>query len=146
MNNALVPAGAAAGGPPPESSLQTIGNLVRYWVHYDNMLTDLNKQTRQVRDVKKNYEHQILQGLKATHMANPIIQINGGRINVIEEKHHQPLTFKTLETLLHQYYRTKPGKPDETRDIINFIKLNRTTEIEHSLKKTMYTTSAHKDA
>lgn len=124
------------GGGGAPSNIQQIGNLVRFWVHYDNTLTELNKQTKQVRDMRKNYEAQILQGLKGVNMSHPVIQIAGGRLTVGEEKHTQPLSFKTLETLLHQYHRQKPGKPDDTKEILNFIRQNRTSEISEILKRT----------
>jgi hypothetical protein len=124
--------GAAADGGGP---IQQIGSLVRYWVHYDNMLQGLNKEVKEARDHRKNYETQILQGLHAARLANPVIQITGGRIIVAEERHQAPLSLKSLETLLHQYHRMKPGRPDETRDILNFIKANRTVEVAESLKR-----------
>ncbi len=129
----LVPHGGSGdGGQPP---IQQIGNLVRYWVHYDNILQKLNKEVKEARDHRKNYETQILQGLHTARLTNPVIQITGGRIVVSEERHHAPLSLKSLELLLHQYHRMKPGRPDETRDIMNFIKSNRTVDVAESLKR-----------
>jgi hypothetical protein len=90
--------------------------------------------------MRKNYEAQILQGLKGVNMSHPVIQIAGGRLTVGEEKHTQALNFKTLETLLHQYYRQKPGRPDDTKEILNFIRQNRTSEVSEILKR-IYTPS-----
>lgn len=127
--------GGGGGGANDTPSIQQIGNLVRYWVHYDNVLQGLNKQVREARDCKKNYETQVLQGLHAARLTNPVIQITGGRIVISEERHHAPLSLKSLEQLLHQYHRMKPGRPDETRDIMNFIKANRTVEVAETLKR-----------
>lgn len=121
----------------PSSGLQQIGDLVRYWLHYDTMLADLNRQTKTVRDTRNNYEHQVLRGLQAAGMKHPVIQIVGGRITVSEEKHTTPLNFKTLETALHEYYMQRPGVRDETADILKFIKASRTTEVVPCLKRTM---------
>lgn len=125
------------GGAHQQLNMQQIGNLVRFWVHYDSMVSELNKQVKSARDVRNNYERQILQSLKSSNMANPVIQIAGGRITVAEEKHQQPLNYKTLETMLHQYYRQKPGSRDETADILKFLKTNRQTEVGQILKRTM---------
>jgi hypothetical protein len=133
--------GAANGGDASQPPIQQIGNLVRYWVHYDNTLQQLNKEVKEARDHRKNYETQILQGMRAARLTNPVIQITGGRIVISEERHHAPLSLKSLEQLLHQYHRMKPGRPDETRDIMNFIKANRTVETAESLKR-MYTPGA----
>ena len=133
---------SGSGGPPGQgaivpttANIQQIGHLVRYWVHYDNSLTELNKQLREVRNLRRNYESQILQGLRGANMKNPVIQIAGGRLTVAEEKHSQPLSFKTIETLLQQYYRLKPGKPDETKEILAFFRANRTSEVSEVLKR-----------
>jgi hypothetical protein len=122
---------AGGGGGP----LQQLGNLIRYWVHYDNVLQRLNKEVKEARDHRKNYETQILQGMREAKLANPVIQITGGRILVSEERNTAPLSLKSLELLLHQYHRMKPGRPDETKDIMNFVKANRTVEVAETLKR-----------
>lgn len=115
--------------------IQQIGNLIRYWVNYDNTLTQLNKQVKKTRETRNAYETQILQMFRTANMTNPIIQIGGGRLVVSEDKHTAPLTFTNLESLLHQYYASKPGTRDETGDIIKFIKTNRETTVNTCLKR-----------
>jgi hypothetical protein len=124
--------------PPPDT--QEIGNLIRYWVHYDTSLANLNKQARQMRDAKNATEERILGLFKANHLNNPIVQIVGGRILVANEKHSESLNFKNLETHLHQYYRQKYGEGrDETKDILKFIKEQRQVITTPCLKKVMNT-------
>ena len=119
----------------PPTIVQQIGNLVRHWVHHDNTISELNKNIKSVRETRNNYESQILQMLKTANMANPVIQITGGRLIVAEDKHQTPLTFTNIESILHQYYAKKPGAKDETGDIINFIKANRETTVTPCLKR-----------
>lgn len=119
----------------PTGIIQSIGNLIRYWVHYDTTLTNLNKQVKQVRDARNAYEAQVLTAVKSANMTNPVIQIAGGRILVGEDRHSQPLTFKSLETHLHQYYRQRPGARDETADILKFIKSQREVTVTPSLRR-----------
>lgn len=114
---------------------EEVGNLVRHWVHYDSMLTTLNKQAKNVRDLRNSYEDQILQRLKAANAENVVIQIANGRILVGEEKHSSPLSFKNLEIMLHQYYRQKPGAPDETAAIMRFIRSQRQVDTTKCLKR-----------
>jgi hypothetical protein len=115
--------------------IQQIGNLIRYWVNYDNTLIQLNKQVKKTRETRNAYETQILQMFRTANMTNPIIQIGGGRLVISEDKHTAPLTFTNLESLLHQYYASKPGTRDETGDIIKFIKTNRETTVNTCLKR-----------
>jgi len=117
------------------SPTQQIGNLVRHWVHYDNAIAELNKQVKAARDARNNYEAQVLQMLKASNMTNPVIQIGSGRLIVSEDKHHAPLSFTSLESMLNQYYAKKPGARDETADILKFIKTNRETTLTSCLKR-----------
>ena len=118
-----------------QSPVQQIGNLVRYWVHYDNTITTLNKQTKAARDMRTTYETQILDSLKTSNIVDPVIQIGDGRLIVSADKHTAPLTFTSLDSLLHQYYGKKPGSKDETADILKFIKENRETTVTPCLKR-----------
>jgi hypothetical protein len=81
-------------------AVEQIGNLIRYWVHYDNSISALNKQVKTARDLKTNYEKQILEKLKEANMKDPLIQIGGGRLIVSEHKQTAALTFTNLESLL----------------------------------------------
>lgn len=124
---------------PPASGggtlIQQIGNLIRHWVHYDDTITDLNKQLKTVRDMRRSYETNILHMLKATNMVNPVIQIVGGRIIVGEDKQQESLNYTNLQSILHQYYAKKPGARDETDDIMKFIKANREMRSTPCLKR-----------
>lgn len=131
-----------AAAPP---NLETIGNLVRHWVHYDNSIAAINKQLKNVRDLRHTYEAQILQMLQASSLKNPVIQIVGGRLNVVEDKTQQPLTFTMLETMLDRFYDTKPGAKRETKDILKFIRENRSVQISQALKRHMNGTSRTKE-
>jgi len=115
---------------------EQIGNLIRHWVFYDTKITDLNKQVKSARDSRNAYEAQTLQMMSAMSLKNPVIQIGGGgRLIVSEDKHTAPLTFTTIESLLHDYYAKKPGARDETADIIKFIKANREVTVSPCLKR-----------
>jgi hypothetical protein len=119
---------------PGRLDAQTVGNLVRYWVHYDNQLATLNRQIRKLREEKQTTEAQILSSFQAANIPNPVIQIAGGRLVVSEDRHTQPLNFKMLEMMLHQYFRQKVGAKDDTDAIVRFIKENRDITITPCLK------------
>lgn len=120
--------------PPGRLDTQLVGNLVRYWVYYDNQLATLNRQIRKLREEKQTTELQILTNFQAANIENPVIQIAGGRLVVSEDRHTQPLNFKMLEMMLHQYYIQKIGLKDETDAIIRFIKENRGVTLTPCLK------------
>jgi hypothetical protein len=119
---------------------QELGNFVRNWVHYDNLATTLSKQTQSARKVRDTFEKTILDKLRANNMENAVIQIQGGRLVIAEEKHNQPLTYTRIEEGLKAYYLEKQktaGRvlPDESAAIMRFLKGHREVEITKKLKK-----------
>jgi len=110
---------------------EDLTNLVRNYVHYDNLTTTFQKQLVSARTVRNDYEQRIIQELKKSKMENAIIQIVGGKLKIVEEKQSSPLTFKMLEEALHNYFNEHKIK-DNTVELIKFIKSQRT--VEHSLK------------
>ena len=77
------------------------------------------------------YEVEILRTLKQANHEKAVIQITGGKLVVADDKHTQPLTFTSLEEMLHSYYMVS-GRRDETKEILKYIKENRS--VEHGLK------------
>ena len=121
---------------PSTLNTQGLADMIRSWVHFDNLSATFSRQAQQARTARARWEAQVLEHLRASKMMNAIIQIAGGRLSVHEEKHANPLTLQRLETLLHEYYGKKaPGSDDETCDIMAFIKANRGSTIESRLKK-----------
>ena len=113
---------------------EDIANLIRNYVHYDNLASNFQKQTQNARIVRDDFERRIINELKAKNMENAIIQIVGGKLKVIEEKHASPLSFKSLESSLHQYYQSKK-QTDDTSNVVKFVKEHREVEVVLKLKK-----------
>ena len=113
---------------------EDIASLIRNYVHYDNLASQFYKQTQNARAVRDDYEKRIIEELKKNKMEYAIIQIVGGKLKIVEEKHSSPLTFKSLEESLHNYYGNKK-KVDETSELLKFIKASRTVETSFKLKK-----------
>lgn len=125
--------------PPPTGSSppinpQEIGFLVRNWVHYDNLATGLYRQTINARKVRDEFETKILEGLRTSNMENAVIQIAGGRLIVQQERHNQPLTLSRIEEILHTYYVSR-NMPDDTPNIMKFMKKQRGFEVTKKLRK-----------
>ena len=114
-----------------------LGNWVRNWVHYDNLVLGFNRQATNARRLRDEFEDKIIGHLQTNNMENAVIQIAGGRIVVNEERHSQPLTITRIEELLHAYYASKgvTGPYDETQAIMKFMKKQRGFEVTKKLKK-----------
>lgn len=113
----------------------TIATLVRNWLHYDTLANSLFRQHINARKLKHNYEKNIINQLHSNRMENAIIQINNGKITLVEEKHPKTLTISRIEDLLNSYF-IKKGGVNETKAIMNHILHNRGTESIKKLKKT----------
>ena len=77
-----------------------IGTYVRYWLHYSNLASSFYKQFGGVRKIRDDYEKQIITTLQKNGMEKAMIQIGGGKLQVIEKKEANPLTLSKLEELL----------------------------------------------
>lgn len=125
-----------SGAPLANLDMQSLGSLVRHWVHYDTQATVLSRQATQMRQARDEAEEKIIRTLQGANYEHAVIQIAGGRILVNEERKSQSLTFKSLEEMLHEYYRQRPGPfQDETAALLKFIKGHRHTETVKRLKK-----------
>jgi hypothetical protein len=119
-----------------ELKTQDLASMIRSWIHFDNLAATFNRQSQQARSARARWEEQVLGYLRTNSLTNAIIQIAGGRLTVVEEKHAQPLTLQRMEALLHEYFSKRPaGSTDETADIMAFIKANRGSTVETRLKK-----------
>jgi hypothetical protein len=113
---------------------EDIANLIRNYVHYDNLVSNFQKQTQNARIVRDSFEQRIINDLKKNKMETAVIQIVGGKLKIVEEKHSSPLSFKSLEESLHKYHENKKIN-DDTSNILKFIKENREFELISKLKK-----------
>lgn len=115
---------------------QVLAEMVRSWVHFDNLAATFSRQAQQARSARARWEEQVLKVLGESRMMNAVIQIAGGRLTVHEERHAAPLTLQRLESLLHEYFQKRPaGADDETAEILAFIKSHREAQVTTRLKK-----------
>jgi hypothetical protein len=111
-----------------------IGTAVRYFLHYSNLASSFYKQYGSAKKVKDEYEQQIINTLRQSGMENATIQINGGQITVINKREPNQLSLSKIEELLHGYFRQKGG-PDQSLDIMTFIRSNRGYTMNKNLKQ-----------
>ena len=112
-----------------------IGTAVRYFLHYSNLASSFYKQYGSAKKVKDEYEQQIINTLRQTGMEKATIQINGGQITVVDKREPNQLSLSKIEELLHGYFRQKGG-PDQSLDIMTFIRANRGYTMNKYLKQT----------
>ena len=111
-----------------------IGTSVRYFLHYSNLASSFYKQYGAAKKVKDEYEQQIINTLRQNGMENATIQINSGQITVINKRDPNQLSLSKIEELLHGYFKQKGG-PDQSLDIMTFIRANRGYTMNKSLRQ-----------
>jgi hypothetical protein len=117
--------------------IETMTRWIQSWVHYDNLASAHNRQAINARKIRDEYEDHIVNSLKGTLHENMIIQINSGRLQIVDEKHAQPLTYGKLEEILHDYFKhTHSNGLDETNSILKFIREKKGYIISKKLKRT----------
>ena len=116
------------------SSDPGIGTAVRYFLHYSNLASSFYKQYGSAKKVKDDYEKQIINTLRQSGMEKATIQINGGQITVVDKREPNQLSLSKIEELLHGYFRQKGG-PDQSLDIMTFIRSNRGYTMNKYLKQ-----------
>jgi len=114
-----------------------LGHNVRSWLHYDQLASTFYKQSTKARQVAGEFEGKVMEQLDQSRMANAVIQIGGGHLNMIEEKIPRCLTLRSIEQLLHGYYAKKGSTRDETEDIMKYLRANRGSDKKRRLKKTI---------
>jgi len=131
-----------ASGPPNTIVKQSNTNnndlidAVRHWVHFDNLAEALSKQITNARTMRNNFEEKILKLLEAPGLKNAVLQLNGANLQKQTKFKASDLTWGFLEEQLHEYHKAK-GKPDDTKQIMEFVQKHRGGKHVDFLKKTI---------
>ena len=116
---------------------ETLSNWIYCWKHYDDLANVHSTQATSARKLRDDYEQRIIDSLKGTPHEGMVIQTSSYRLQIMDEKHTQPLTVTRLEDLLHEYFKTRhPHGLDETMGILRFIRENKGYTVTKKLKKT----------
>ena len=86
--------------------------------------------------MRNTFEEKILKLLEAPGLNNAVLQLNGATLKKQTKFKPSDLSWGLLEEQLADYFLTK-GKPDETKQIIEFIQKRRGGKNMDYLKKTI---------
>lgn len=117
---------------------EALAHNVRGWVHYDNLASNLQKQTGNARKQRDSFEEQIQALLTQHKIPNAIIQISGGQLQVQEEKITASLTFKALQESTLSFFKGHPEiqNPEKmANEFLQHIKQQRLVTTSMRLKK-----------
>ena len=104
---------------------------IQQWVSIDNQIKQLTDQMKELRDKKNTLNNVIFNHVENTNLSNATVQISDGRIKFIKTKDTQVLTFKYLETCLHEIIKNQ----DQVNKIIEYIKNKREIKYVPEIKR-----------
>jgi hypothetical protein len=110
-------------------------DAVRHWVHFDNLSETLTKQVTNVRNMRASFEEKILRLLDSSGLKNAVLELNGATLQKQTKFRPSDLTWGFLEEQLQAYY-TQKGRPEEYKQVYEFLQKRRTGKQVDSLKKT----------
>jgi seryl-tRNA synthetase len=104
---------------------------IQQWVSIDNQLKTLNDKVKELREQRNTLGDNITAHVENTDLQNATVKISDGKLKFVQLKETQPLTFKYLETCLHEII-----KSDEQVDkILEYIKNKREVKYVQEIKR-----------
>ena len=104
---------------------------IQQWVSIDNKMKQLSDQIKELRDKKNTLNDLILSHVEKSNLSNATLQITDGKLKFIKTKDTQQLTFKYLETCLHEIIKNE----DQVNKIIDYIKNKREIKYVPEIKR-----------
>lgn len=131
-----MPAPPAPGTALTQTPNRDLIEAVRHFVHFDNLAETLSKQITNARNMRSAFEEQVLKLLETSGMRNATLQINGATLQHATKSKPGDLSWGFVEEQLHAYYKSK-GRPDDTKEIMDFLQKHRGLKTQEYLKKTV---------
>jgi hypothetical protein len=104
---------------------------IQQWVSIDNQMKQLTDKLKELRDKKNTLNDTIFNHVDNSNLTNATIQISDGKIKFIKTKDTQCLTFKYLETCLHEIIKND----DQVNKIIEYVKNKRDVKYVAEIKR-----------
>ncbi len=104
---------------------------IQQWVSIDNQMKQLTDKMKELRDKKHTLNDAIFNHVDNSNLSNAAVQISDGKIKFVKTKDTQGLTFKYLETCLHEIIKNE----EQANKIIEYIKNKREVKYVSEIKR-----------
>ena len=94
---------------------------IQQWITIDNQMKQLTDKIKELRDKKTTLNDAIFNHVENSNLSNSTVQISDGKLKFIKIKDTQQLTFKYLETCLHEIIKNE----EQVNKIVEYIKNKR---------------------
>jgi len=107
-----------------------IEHLIETKNNYNNALKDIES----LRNKKNELEQEINEIMRNLNMDGKIIIVNNQKIAQKQVTISQSLTLKYIETTLEQYNSAKHSNKLDTKELLNYIRMNRQKYTKNEIK------------
>jgi Lhr-like helicase len=104
---------------------------IQQWVSIDNQIKQLSDKMKELREKKSTLNDAIFNHVDNSNLSNATVQISDGKIKFVKTKDTQVLTFKYLETCLHEIIKNE----DQVTKIVEYIKNKREIKYVPEIKR-----------
>jgi hypothetical protein len=104
---------------------------IQQWITIDNQMKQLTDKIKELRDKKNSLNETIFNHVDNSNLSNSTIQISDGKLKFIKIKDTQQLTFKYLETCLHEIIKNE----EQVNKIVEYIKNKRDVKYVPEIKR-----------
>jgi hypothetical protein len=104
---------------------------IQQWVSIDNQMKQLTDKIKELRDKKNTLNETIFNHVDNSNLSNASIQISDGKLKFVKTKDTQVLTFKYLETCLHEIIKNE----DQVNKIVDYVKNKREVKFVPEIKR-----------
>ena len=104
---------------------------IQQWISVDNQMKQLTDKIKELRDKKNTLNDAIFNHVENSNLSNATVQISDGKLKFIKTKDTQQLTFKYLETCLHEIIKNE----EQVNKIVEYIKNKRDVKYVPEIKR-----------
>ena len=122
----------------------TIEDKIKRWVVLDNQAKQLISQLQLLKDEKEELTNHLIEHFDNANKKYPIINISDGKLNFIQVKQPNGLSYKFLESCFIEYFSKNANSASANsasansatvKSLLDFIKSNRTYNINKTIKR-----------
>ena len=104
---------------------------IKEWVMLDNQHRKVNEQVKNIREKKTTLSTDILNYVTEKQLSESTIKISDGKLNFVETKQTNPLTYKFLTDCAAEYFKDD----NVAKEFVDFIKSKRLVSNVQSIKR-----------
>jgi hypothetical protein len=104
---------------------------IQKWVTIDNQMKLLNERMKELRDKKTVLSQNINEHIETNNLSASVVKLNDSQLKFIKVKDTQQLTFKYLETCLHEIIKNE----NQVNTIVDYVKNKREVKYVPEIKR-----------